>query len=845
MSVTDAAGHVTKYSYDAAGDMTSSTDPRGNKFIENEYDANDRVAVQRTADGGTFGFDYSLNEAGEATATTVTEPSGSKRRVTFSEEGFPTSESLAVGTPLEQTTTIEREAGTGRVLSETDTRGRKTTFGYDPYGNVTEVTRLAGTSAATTTKYEYEPDTTNLVKETDPLGHSTSFEYGGSGELRKATDPDGHTTSYVYNSEGLCTKETNARNDSTTYEYADGALIAITDPLGRRSSQFADAIGRVARTTTPEGGRTFYTYDGDDNITSVTDPRNDTTILEYNADNELSTITDPRGDKLTIAYNAMDRIESETDALGHAAKWTYNSSGAPIEMVDRDGHRTILEYDALARLSRERFGVSGETAESQISYGYDNGNRLTHVTDTASGEYTLSYNELDQLTETKAPSGSLSYTYDAAGRRTTMTVPGLEPVEYTYDANGHLTELTRGSAHVKLDYDQANELTEVTLPDAIMQHYTYDGAGEPTAISYIHSGSTLGEIDDAYDQNGEPEATWGSFARVGLPEPVTSASYNADNEQTKFNGASLAYDADGNLTSDGTSEYKWNGRGQLTTITGPDPASYGYDAFGRRTSKTLGGVTTRLLLDGENPALETEGTKPAHSFLTGFGPNQVFSRTSEGVSESYLTDTLGSTIALANPSASIATSYTYTPFGASSLTGAPSENPFQFDGRENDGNGLQYNLARYYAPGYSRFISMDPLGNAGSGFNHYQYAWDAPTIITDPTGASGTGSRGLFAGVTSLIGLHPNFCIPGAPELNSFINWYLQGEIFGPLSVLGADRSSLDSLGDVAGIVSDSGLPPSVTLPAEVFSDGLDAVDAIKALWRGWQVASEDENGAP
>src|SRR5262249_8407470 len=61
VSVTAAAGHITRYAYNEAGDMESITDPRGNKFIENEYNANARVATQHTADGGTFSFSYSLN----------------------------------------------------------------------------------------------------------------------------------------------------------------------------------------------------------------------------------------------------------------------------------------------------------------------------------------------------------------------------------------------------------------------------------------------------------------------------------------------------------------------------------------------------------------------------------------------------------------------------------------------------------------------------------------------------------------------------------------------------------------------------------------------------------------
>jgi YD repeat-containing protein len=88
----------------------------------------------------------------------------------------------------------------------------------------------------------------------------------------------------------------------------------------------------------------------------------------------------------------------------------------------------------------------------------------------------------------------------------------------------------------------------------------------------------------AYNAEGLREAVWGSYARTGLPEAISSAAYNADDEQTERNGKKLSYDAEGNLTSDGSSEYKWNARGQLAEITGAIKAAFAYDPFGRRVS---------------------------------------------------------------------------------------------------------------------------------------------------------------------------------------------------------------------------------------------------------------------
>ena len=115
------------------------------------------------------------------------------------------------------------------------------------------------------------------------------------------------------------------------------------------------------------------------------------------------------------------------------------------------------------------------------------------------------------------------------------------------------------------------------------------------------------------------------------------------------------------------------------------------------------------------------------------GTDQVFSRTDSAGARSYLTDGLGSTLALADTSGAVQTSYAYTPYGATTTTGVASTNAVQYTGRENDANGLYYYRARYYNPTTGRFISEDPLGLA-AGINLYAYAADDPVDLNDPSG---------------------------------------------------------------------------------------------------------------
>ncbi len=205
--------------------------------------------------------------------------------------------------------------------------------------------------------------------------------------------------------------------------------------------------------------------------------------------------------------------------------------------------------------------------------------------------------------------------------------------------------------------------------------------------------------------------------------------YDAANRLTQWGAITLTYDDNGNLTSDGLNSYTWNARNQLASMTG---ANFQYDAFGRRKSKTVGGATTQFLYDGVNPAQEIGGA--AANLLTGLGIDEVFTRTDSSGTRHFLTDALGSTLALADGAGAVQTQYTYEPFGQVTVNGPSSANPFQYTGRENDGTGLYYYRARYYHPGLQRFISEDPLGFAGGDADFYAYVGGAPADLTDPSG---------------------------------------------------------------------------------------------------------------
>jgi RHS repeat-associated protein len=738
--VTNPLGQVTEHTYDASHRMLTIKDARAIVYLTNQYDTNGRVTLQTAANGTTYQFAYTLDGNGKVTQTDVTDPRGKVNRVTFNNKGYTLTDIYALGQTEQQTYTYTRQTGTNFPLSVTDQLGRTTSFAYDSMGNLTSITRLAGTSDAVTAGFTYEPTFNQLASVTDPLNHTTQFAYDSRGNVISATDPLGNQATLTYNSTGQPTSATNPLGKTTQFSYDGGDLISITSPLNQTVNRFVDSAGRLLSVTNPLGQTVRLEYDLLNRPTRATDPLQGATAYAYDANGNLLSVTDARNNAISYAYDNMDRVQTRTDPLLRNTGYVYDNNGNLSQLTDRKSQVTSYTYDALNRLTLVTYADSSTT-----SYTYDGGNRLTQVVDSISGTITYTYDNLDRVTSEAMPQGTVSYTYDAKGRRTTMTVPGQATVSYSYDNGDRLTQISQGASTVSFAYDAASRVTTQTLPNGVVTEYAYDDASRLTSLTYKKSGNTLGNLTYVYDAAGRRTKIGGTLATTGLPQAVTSTNYNSGNQQTGFGGQTLSYDNNGNLTSDGTNTYTWNARNQLSSMSGPGlTASFQYDALGRRNGKTINSATTSFLYDGLNVVQEQSGGTASANTLTG-GVDQLFTRTDSSGTVSSLADALGSIIALTDSSGVIQTQYSYEPFGKATATGAASNNPSKYAGREDEGTGLYFYRARYYAPALQRFISEDPIGLLG-GINLFAYVLNDPVSFSDALGLKPTamGSQGGF-----------------------------------------------------------------------------------------------------
>jgi RHS repeat-associated protein len=452
---------------------------------------------------------------------------------------------------------------------------------------------------------------------------------------------------------------------------------------------------------------------------------------------------------------------------------TRSSRARQSSQYDRDGNLTqftaprckvtVYQYDGLNRRTFAGFGKSGSTYQSSISYTWDGGDRMTQAMDSIAGAISRTYDGLDDLLSETTPPGSISYQYDLGKRRTAMTVAGQPAVSYAWDNANHLTGITQSgtlnTTSVGFAYDNANRRTSLTLPNGIVLSYAYDNDSRVTAMSWMNGAIQVGDLEYLYDADGHVVEKTGSLASTGIPSAVSGNAFNLANEMTAFNGTPLTYDLDGNLLNDATNTYTWDARNHLSTLTGSGTlatsASFIYDAVGRRLEKTINQQTTVFLYDRLNPVQELVPSGlgqfvSAATTLPGLGIDEFFQRNDVNGVQSFVTDALGSTLALANAAGSISTSYTYEPFGNVSISPlAPDTNPYQFTGRENDATGLYYYRARYYNARLGRFASEDPLFRKSLSLlsrslryrapvpqrnNLFAYALDDPVGLRDPLG---------------------------------------------------------------------------------------------------------------
>jgi RHS repeat-associated protein len=414
-------------------------------------------------------------------------------------------------------------------------------------------------------------------------------------------------------------------------------------------------------------------------------------------------------------------------------------------------------------------GLSGidDPNGSSIRYERDILGRVTKITEkatpTAIGAVTqYTYDPVGNLKTVIDPIGGITtMTYDAANRLTQRLLPNGITTSYTYNLVDQILSIVHkavdGNVLASLTYERTKggEPTKITREDGSYTQITYDASLRVTKEAYYESNSTLTEtITYTYDAAGKRTAktdfqgnhayNYGSGFRLNTVQDANETdqyTYDADGRLSQVNrdgsNISLSHDDYDRLT-------------QVNNVTTGQNVIYLYDAQGRRIGENDGTTQRRYLVDpsmGSGLDIQDLVTDGSGNLLANYiyaGSAPLMRLDANGNPVYYLTDGMGSVIGLANGAGQSVAKYSYDGFGnirnssgsdsAASILGGD----FRFQGQwlESE-SGLYYMRARDYDAKTGQFISRDPVDliqTEPESFDPYQFVYDNPYVLTDPTG---------------------------------------------------------------------------------------------------------------
>ena len=763
---TDPLGHITRSDYNAAGDLIKQTSPLGLATVH-RHDALGRTVRTEHPDGliDTWAWDS---------------------------EGRQTRHCEAASGANSGLCTQTRYDALGRAIETVDAAGGISRNQYDAAGQLTESQDALGRK----TRYEYDA-AGRIVKTTDPLGHSQRTAYSEAGQIASITAADGKQTAYDYDSAGrkVRTRWPGGAVSSAAWDAA-GQKTADTDETGHSQSYTYDSAARLIQTTLPSGAATRY---------------------EWNEAGQLLSQTDALGRTTHYGYDLGGRRTSRRLPDGSQEKLTHDADGNLTVQQQLDGTQISYSY------SQGR--ATGQTRpDGTQQIGYDPHGRAASWSDSQRGPIQQTLDALGRQTSETGPHGQSAAAWDAASQRTQLIASFAGQGEHTlqtrWDAGGRLQSLNsiqnaQGSA--QFSHDAAGRLIQIKRANGAISHYSYDAAGRLAQIRHQKAdGSALAQYSYQRDAKGRltraTEETGGQTTNKSweydadgklIQESISAAGitrtcrYNydstgnrtekdCDGQKTRY-----AYNSLDQLTEEQTATgpkttYRWDGRGNLLEKSTPAQTiryewssdnrllkasdgstsiRYGYDALGRRISRTreAGGQKqeTQWILDTARPYSEIvlersrqnggawQETRYTH---TPDGVGQLISEQRQGKTLHVYEDGQGSARLITDESGQIIETLDFDAFGNESNPDPASPTRHRYTGESYDSaTGLYHLRARDYDPKTGRFISMDEHPGSQSiplTLNKYLYGNADPVNHVDPGGNFSLG--GMMSGIGNM-----------------------------------------------------------------------------------------------
>ncbi|MBK8038222.1 MAG: hypothetical protein IPK22_13985 [Verrucomicrobiaceae bacterium] len=686
----------------------------------------------------------------------------------------------------------------GNRTSVTDRRQKTTNTDYDGLDRPWRVRQPSpdGVAARPTSITDFDA-LGRAYRSTDPNGNileqtfGTTGNAGGLPETTRAWNPltssweTLQTTAYL--SDGRVTSVTDGEGITHTYAYhaapRQHLVQRISEPAPSGFQNFKefeyDATERIIRETTGTTGSytghlptKLYEYDDAGRLKRVCDVMDgdysaaawgkSTNIFvstSYYGDDNIQTITDPRLETISHTYDAQGRLYQRQDALGNTWRYRYDANGNLQREIFPGGRTITRSFGVLDRLESIDYG---DGLNSSVSYTYDaNLNRLSMSDRRGSSSY--AYDFLNRLTTyTRTPLGrsalTLAYTHEPAGQVKSITYPGSRLVSYTHDHLGRMKTISpwTGGSFI-YTWRRDGKVDAISNPNGTSTDYQYnDPAGRLSRIFTQVNGTSIYH-DYTWSPAGNILSITGDQPLANPTDAPVTLLPDAANRLSKINGQNLINDGAGRteaFPAPLNAFLDFEGLDWLSSLTrAGQTTSYSYDGDGVRIARSTSAATTRYLTapGGDMPTVMAEcddAHAPTRFHIYGATGLIATADATGGYAVPHFNHR-GDTIAITRGNTawsssvsvgSIVESYAYSPYGLTTAANAASSYPFRFIGQHgvmDEGNGLHFMRARYYAASTGRFVSLDQLaGSAGDArtLNRFGYAGGNPITQLDPSG---------------------------------------------------------------------------------------------------------------
>ena len=748
---------VTRYAYDANGNLTKITTPKGFE-IHRSYDADDRLTGERVLDRRN-GIDRRVQYVYDAAGNAL-------KQAILGTDGECLESSTRYDLKDRATHRTNPAGGVTRYLYDRNDRLRKeiSPYGYEPESD-------DGAGAA----YTYD-SRGNRLRTTNALGEvvqELSYNLRNQPVIQK--DTFGNRTELSYELDGKIKDVRRSGNHQRTlqqYEYnARGQITGVVDGNQNPISYDVDSWGRITGIGFADGVKEGY---------------------EYTPAGQVSRTIDGNGNAVQYRYNSLGKVSERTDQLGFTETFRYDEEGNLSLHIDRDGRQLQRACNVFGQPVYEK-ASDAEGKHTNIStWHYDSLGRVTRaVCDGKSYEYI--YDAHGNLKEKRSNGKRLvSYTHDRAGQITEIKDSAGVCTRYEYDILGRRSRIFNDDGlEVRYGYDALNRIRHIRYGNGVETAYTYDGDGNIRTLETRAGENVLLSFAYRYDGNGNRTAKTGMQAGVtlgGVTSEITAGnnaldlSYNYDVRgqilEERRNGASVcyAYDKAGNrirkTDAQGETRYLYNEKNQLTAEESPaDRKQFSYDrqgaiieeknaagirlfSYNSRRQQTrvetetgsvqenrydAEGLRFELLENGRRTSfvyhdgelLQEEGREEqGTSYHLGAGM-EAFRRGQE--LSYYHRDEQLSTTFITGGHGDVLNSYQYDAFGIPLDTTEQLNNRIRYTGQQyDDVTGQYYLRARYYNPVAGRFMQEDVY--QGDGLNLYAYCGNNPVVYDDPSG---------------------------------------------------------------------------------------------------------------